>query len=155
MLLNSWQISAIGVAGSGAPYSYGVYGGSNLSGGHITLNGAGGATYLPSVGRNTLRLPPRGRMDLRLTRQLHAGRRWRGELFAEAFNAFNSRNLTRVETRAFLVGDAANGITPLLFQNAATVAAEGITTPAFGTPLSSTSGLARERQLEAGLRLSF
>jgi hypothetical protein len=47
------------------------------------------------------------------------------------------------------------GPTPLIFQDAATVATEGLNTPAFGTPLSSTSGVNRERQLELGVRLQF
>jgi hypothetical protein len=59
--------------------------------------------------------------------------------------------------RAFLVGASAGlGLpTPLIFQDAPTVAAEGIETPAFGAPLSSTSGLSRERRVEAGLRVQF
>jgi hypothetical protein len=60
-----------------------------------------------------------------------------------------------VETRAYLAGTAVNGVTPLVFQDATTVAAEGISTPAFGTATSSTTGLSRERQVEIGLRLTY
>jgi len=78
----------------------------------------------------------------------------------EAFNLLNTVQLSRVETRAFLVGTPAvvNGVTgptPLIFQDAATIAAEGLTTPAFGTPLSSTGGGSREREVELGVRLRF
>ena len=71
-------------------------------------------------------------------------------------NGFHS-DVTRVETRGFLVGTPASPgqPTPLIFQDAATVAGEGLTTPSFGTPLSSTGGLSRERRLEVGLRLTF
>jgi hypothetical protein len=153
--LSHWSGSAIGVAGSGAPYSYTIFGGTYLSGGSESINGAGGATYLPSVGRNTLRLPMRGKLDLRIAREATLAGRWHVEAFAEAFNALNTRNLTAMETRAFLVGDEVGGVTPLIFQDAATVATEGITTPAFGTPTSSTAGLSRERQVEFGLRARF
>lgn len=154
--LSHWLVSAIGTAGSGAPYSYDVFGGTLLSGGRESINGAGGATYLPTVGRNTLRLPLRGTMNLRLARTAEFGR-WHMEGFAEAFNALNERNLTHVETRAFLLGTAAvpGAPIPLVFQDAAMITAEGLTAPAFGQPTSSTSGLSRERQVEFGLRLRF
>jgi hypothetical protein len=156
-VLRGWRVSAIGVAGSGAPYSYGIFGGTRLTGGHESINGSGGATYLPTIGRNTLRLPPRGRVDLRVGREFGLGASVRVEAFAEAFNLLNSRNLSRVETRAFLVGTPATAAapTPLIFQDAVTVAAEGINTPAFGAPTSSTTGLSRERQVEVGARLRF
>jgi hypothetical protein len=84
--LNGWHIAAIGIAGSGAPYSYQVFGGTRLSGGRETLNGSGGATYLPTVGRNTLRLPPNARVDLRLSREFSLAKRIRINAFAQAFN---------------------------------------------------------------------
>ena len=84
----------------------------------------------------------------------------RGEGFVEAFNLLNMVQLTRVQTRAFLVGTPAvvnnvAGPTPLIFQDAATIASEGLSTPAFGTPLSSTGSGNRERQVELGLRVEF
>ncbi len=154
-LLSDWRFAAIGTAGSGAPYSYVIFGGTRLTGGHESVNGSGGATYLPTVGRNTLRLPPRGRFDLRVARDIPLGPRLRLGLQADAFNVLNTVNVSRVETRAFLPGAPVGGLTPLIFQDAASIAAEGLSTPAFGTALSSTSGLSRERQVELGARLSF
>ena len=46
-------------------------------------------------------------------------------------------------------------MTPLVFQDAAALASEGVSTPAFGTALSSTTGLSRERTVEMGVRLRF
>ena len=153
--LGGWRIAAIGSAGSGHPYSYGVFGGPYLAGGRESLNGAGGATYLPSVGRNTLRLPARGDLDLRMGRAVHLGRA-QVEGFAQAFNVLNQPAAARVETRAFLPGAATAGQpVPLVFQDAAAVAAEGINTPAFGAALSSAGGWSRERQVELGLRAEF
>jgi hypothetical protein len=155
--VNGWHFSAVAFATSGAPYSYSIFGGSQLNGGRESLNGAGGATYLPTVGRNTLRLPARGSVDLRVARDWKIGGRLKLTAFAEAFNLLNERNLSRVETRAFLVGTPAvsGSPTPLVFQDAATVAAEGLTTRPFGTPTSSTTGVSRERQGEFGIRLTF
>jgi hypothetical protein len=154
--LDGWRIAAIAVAGSGAPYSYGVFGGTRLTGGHETLNGSGGATWLPTVGRNTLQLPPRGRVDLRVSREFRAGPRVQLSAFAEAFNLLNTQSVSSVETRAFEVGTAVNGVTPLVFQDAAAVSTEGLTTQRpFGTPNSSTTGLSRERQVEFGVRIQF
>ena len=149
-LLGGWGLGVIGRAGSGAPYSYVVFDGTRLPGGHASLNGSGGATYLPTVGRNTLRLPMRSKVDLRASRAVGLGRRsgrdWQLEVHGDAFNVLDTVGLSRVETRAFMVGDSGSvdGMTPLMFQDAATVAAEGLSTPAFGTPLSSTTGLSRK-----------
>ncbi len=156
-LLSGWRLGAIGTAGSGAPYSYVIFGGTRLAGGHESINGSGGAAYLPTVGRNTLRLPARSKVDLRVARELPLGGRWRLEVRGDAFNLLNSVSLSRVETRAFLLGTPANAgaPVPLVFQDAAAIASEGLSTPAFGTPLSSTSALSRERQVELGARVSF
>jgi hypothetical protein len=161
--LGDWRLAAIGIAGSGAPYSYQIFGGTYLSGGRETINGSGGATYLPTIGRNTLRLPARGRVDLRVGRDFAVplrvgGSRARLNVSAAAFNLLNTVNLSAVETRAFLLGTpaSAGAPTPLVFQDAATIASEGLaTTPAFGAPRSSTTGLSRERQIEGGVRLQF
>ena len=159
-VLNGWRASAIAVAGSGAPYSYEISGGTYLSGGHETINGSGGATYLPTVGRNTLHLPARASVDLRVERGFALRNATRVSAFAEAFNLLNERNLTRVETRAFLpetpvVTAGVTGPTPLVFQDAAAIAGEGLTTPAFGAPTSSTNGVSREREIELGVRVEF
>jgi hypothetical protein len=155
--INGWHLAAIGTAGSGAPYSYQVFGGTRLTGGRETLNGSGGATYLPTVGRNTLHLSPSARVDLRINREFAAGSHIRLNFFAQAFNLWNIRNLSGVETRAFVLGTPAQAgqPTPLLFQDAAEIATEGLSTQPFGTPTSSTTGASRERQIELGVRMQF
>jgi hypothetical protein len=163
LALDGWRVSAIGTATSGAPYSYKIFGGTYLSGGHESINGSGGATYLPTVGRNTLRLAPRGKADLRLGREIKLDHGMHLNAFAEAFNLFNAENISSVETRAFLLGTAATignstatGPTPLVFQDAAAIATEGLTTEVpFGTANSSTTGTSKERQIELALRLQF
>jgi hypothetical protein len=48
-----------------------------------------------------------------------------------------------------------NGVTPLVFQNAATVAAEGLNVQPFGTFTAAATGQIQERQVQLGLRLEF
>ncbi len=154
-LANNWSLAPIVFATTGRPYSYLIDGGTALTGGRTTINGSGGATYLPTVGRNTLRLPWTQTTDLRLLRTLNIKDRTHLRLSAEAFNLFNHRNITGVQQRAFLTGTTANGITALTYQDATAIAAEGLTTNPFGTPTGSATLLTRQRRLQFGLRLDF
>lgn len=150
-----WQVAPVFSATSGRPYSYGILGGTSLPGGRETLNGSGGAAFLPSVGRNTLRLPWTQTVDLRLLRGFALQRGVQLGLSAEAYNLTNHVNPTAVEGRAFLVGTAVGGTTQLVYQDAATLAAEGLTGRAFGVASSSTGSIARERHLQFGLRAQW
>jgi hypothetical protein len=154
-ILTGWRVAAVGSASSGRPYSYGVFGGTRLSGGAYSLNGSGGSTYLPTVGRNTLRLPVRWAVDARVGRGFRLFEHVHGEGYAEALNLTNHVNASRVNARAFLAGEPVQGVTPLVFQDAATVAAEGLNTPPFGTVTSSTSAFSQERRLQVGVRFDF
>jgi hypothetical protein len=168
--LDNWHIAAIGTASSGRPYTYRIFGGTYLSGGRHSINGSGGATFLPTIGRNTMRLAPQGVLDLRLNREISVGHGMHLNAFAEAFNLLNAVNITSLETRAFLIGNptvignpngtignpTATGPAPLEFQDAAEIATEGLTTALpFGTADSSTSLTSRERQIEIGVKLQF
>lgn len=152
---NGWAASPLFVATSGRPYSYEIFGGTRLSGGHTSINGSGGAVYLPTVGRNTLRLPETIHMDLRVNRDIRITERWRLRASAEAFNLPNHVNYTSTTTRAYQEGVTADGVTPLIFQDAATVAAEGLNEQPFGAFTASSTANSRERQLQFGLRLQF
>ena len=154
-LTSHWQLTPILSARAGRPYSFDLSGGTRLSGGHESLNSSGGALYLPTVGRNTLRLPASTQVDLRAARGFRIAQRYDLRLSAEAFNLLNHRNLSSVTQRAFLVGTAVSGVTPLVFQNAATIASEGLNTQPFGTPTAASSSLARERQVQLGLSVQF
>ena len=152
---SGWQLAPLFTESSGRPYTYNIFGGTRLPGGHESINGSGGDVYLPTVGRNTLRLPDTFNLDLRLARDLPISEKIRLHAFAQAFNLTNHVNYTSTTQRAFLVGTAVNGITPLTFQDAATVASEGLNTRPFGAYTSSSAQTSRERQLELGLRLDF
>jgi hypothetical protein len=150
-----WAIAPIFTETSGRPYSLDIFGGTRLSGGHESINGSGGAEYLPTVGRNTLRLPDSAHLDLRLSRAMHVTERVRMRGTAEIFNLTNRVNYSAISQRAFLVGTAVDGVTPLVFQNAATVAAEGLNVQPFGTFTAAATGQAQERQAQLGLRVEF
>ncbi len=158
-----WSLASIFYESSGRDYSYEIYGGTRLPGGHESINGSGGSTVLPTVGRNTLRLPDSANLDVRLSRvfQLREGMGLRAA--AEAFNVTNRVNYTGVMQRAFLtapvapVNNGATGpqVTPLVFQNAANIAAEGLNVLPFGAYTAAGTSQESERKIQLGLRLEF
>jgi len=152
---NGWTAAAITTARSGRPYSFDVSGGRYLAGGYESLNGSGGAQYLPTVGRNTLRLSPTVKTDLRVGRGFKLWQKTRGEATVEAFNVLNHQSVSSVNQRAYLVGPEVGGVTPLVFQSASEIAAEGLNTTAFGTPTATGSSLNRARQMQVSVRVSF
>ncbi len=154
-LAGGWLIAPLFTETSGRPYTYNIFGGARLAGGHQSINGSGGDLYLPTVGRNTLRLPDSFNLDLRLARDLPLRENLHLHAFVEAFNLTNRVNYSAVTERAFLVGAPVNGITPLIFQDAAAIASEGLNTRPFGAFTSSSAQGAKERQLQFGLRLDF
>ncbi|HTC74537.1 MAG TPA: TonB-dependent receptor, partial [Edaphobacter sp.] len=105
---NGWTVAPLFVESSGRPYSLDIFGGTRLAGGHESINGAGGAVYLPTVGRNTLRLPDTSRMDLRVSRAVHVTERVRMRGSVEVFNLTNRVNYSAIMQRAFLVGTETN-----------------------------------------------
>ena len=150
-----WTLAPVLVESSGRPYSYNVFGGTRLAGGHESLNGSGGAVYLPTVGRNVLRQPEQVDVNLRLTREVPVRERARLRFTADVFNLPNHRNISAVTERAFLTGTPLNGVTPLTFQDAAAIAAEGLNAQPFGSANGISQGQARERQIQLGARFEF
>ena len=72
----------------------------------------------------------------------------------------NRQSISGVTQRAYLAGTAgtgtaAPGVTPLVFQDAATVAAEGLNVLPFGAYTQAGTSAARERQVQMGLRVEF
>jgi hypothetical protein len=153
--VNGWTVAAVCLESSGRPYSYDIFGGTRLSGGRESINGSGGAVYLPTVGRDTLRLPDTLNVDVRLSRTVRVGEGMRVRGLVEVFNVGNRVNYSGVTERAFLVGEAVGGVTPLVFQDAAAIAAEGLNAKAFGTRTAAGTDTARERQVQVGLRVEF
>jgi hypothetical protein len=159
-VVNGWSVGGIFSEGSGRAYSYEVFGGTRLAGGRESINGSGGSTVLPTAGRNTLRLPDTANFDLRLSRNFRVSEKIRLRGSVEGFNVMNHLNYSGVTQRAYLLGTAGTaaagtGVTPLVFQNATTVATEGLNVLPFGAYTAAATSQARERQIEMGLRLEF
>ena len=154
-LTQGFRITPIFLAHAGRPYSFDLFGGPYLAGGHESLNGSGGALYLPTVGRDTLRIPYTALFDLRLTRDFRPKARVQVHASAEATNLLNRAQISSVNARAYLLGTPVAGVTPLVFQTAAAIAAEGLNTRPFGTPTAASTETARARQLQFNLNLSF
>jgi len=100
-------------------------------------------------------------LNARLSRsfRLH-GEGLRLRAMVEGFNVLNHVNISGVTQRAFLVGvpgsgGAAEGVTPLVFQNAAAIATEGLNVLPFGAYTGAATSQARERQVQMGIRLEF
>jgi hypothetical protein len=166
-IADGWSLGAIFYESSGRDYSYDIFGGRRLAGGRESINGSGGSAVLPTVGRNTLRLPDRVNLDLRLSRSFRV---WRDGVWlraaVEGFNVMNHLNYSGIEQRAYLAetpaagcpasaATAIPGATQLVFQDAQTVACEGLNSPAFGAYTSASTSQAAQRQVQAGLRLEF
>jgi len=148
--VNGWQVAPVFTQTSGRPYSYLIRGGSELNGGRQSINGSGGWTYLPTVGRNTLRLPDTTNLDLRVGRTGTVAGRVRLTVSADLFNALNHTNYSRVNTTAYDVGTTTAGVTQLVFQSAAV----NPVTP-FGQYTGAVTTLTHERQVQFTLRAEF
>jgi hypothetical protein len=161
-VLNGWSVAGIFSEASGRGYSYDIFGGTRLTGGRESINGSGGSVVLPTVGRNTLRLPDSMNLDVRVSRSFRLSEALRLRASVEAFNVTNRVNYSGITQRAFLVGtpvpvSGTTGpvVTPLIFQDAATVATEGLNVLPFGAYTAAGTSQARERQVQMGLRLEF
>jgi hypothetical protein len=150
------SLAAIVSEASGRGYSYDISGGTRLAGGHESINGSGGQVVLATVGRNTLRLPDSLNLNARLSRsfRLH-GEGLRLRATVEGFNVLNHVNVSGITQRAFLVGTPVAGVTPLVFQNAATIATEGLNALPFGAYTGAATNQSRERQIQMGMRVEF
>jgi ABC-type proline/glycine betaine transport system ATPase subunit len=111
-----------------------------------SINGSGGATWIPAVGRNTYRYPGTYTVDLRASRTVSISERVRMELMVQGFNLLNHQNVTGVSTFGYQISGASSAsANPTLTWQ-----------PNFGTVTNSNStNLYRERQLELVLRLRF
>ena len=103
-----WQISAIGTAQSGQPYSATLN--SALNGSQNTRS-----QRVPGSFRNQYRLPRFYSLDPRLTKTIGSSERINVKLIAEAFNILNHSNVTGVFTNQYSVGSS--GGSPILIPN--------------------------------------
>jgi len=84
-VFNDWKVAGVVTVGSGRPVDAKVFGDPNQDGNSSN-------DRLPGYGRNAFLGPDYATADLRLTRRLYLRPRYKIELLAEAFNAFNRDN---------------------------------------------------------------
>lgn len=163
--LNGWSLAPVMIISSGRPYTesisgndytcsasycssnYGTAGGINGSGGTYRL-----ATLLP---RNDFRYPAFTNIDLRLARSFKFAETQKIELLVEAFNLFNSQQISSINQTMYVVQSSASA-TPIAGVPAVLNYADNITgySP-FGSASAAGSNLYRERQVQFAVRYSF
>lgn len=158
-LANGYTLAPSGSAQTGLPFSMHT-GGSipyirytnefgeveKLTGLGGSINGSGGATWIPAVGRNTYRYLGTYTVDLRASRSFAVSEKTRMELMAQGFNLLNHQNVTEINTLGYEIRGASSVTTnPTLTWE-----------PTFDTVTNSNStNLYRERQLELVAQFRF
>jgi hypothetical protein len=146
MWLDGFTIAPIISVSSGSPYTGLVNGNAPPANRILTgILGNGGTNRIPSVGRNSFRLPYTANVDLRIARSFSLPGRTKVEVLAEAFNLFNRINYTAVNSTFYTIGGTATA--PTLTYNAAT----------FGAFTNANSGTfaPRPREIQLGARVTF
>lgn len=161
-IVNGWRFSTLGSLRSGAPYTMRASGtlarDFTASGALIAalapgINGYGGDSRIPGVGRNTYRYPGTWKADLRIARRFDLGETRELELLAESFNLLNHQNVTELETVGYTIdsGTPSGQLPRLTFL---TGLKSGQTE--FGKPLNvNATDFFRPRQFDFGLRFRF
>jgi hypothetical protein len=147
--VNGWSISDNFSGQSGLPYSYSTSGSNSYFAASSGWNGSGGISYVPALGRNTLKVRRELVDDMRLAKSFAFSDRYSLELRGEAFNIANHPNVTSVNTTAYLFSNGGSG-SPLT--GTATYQA-----PTFGAATSiNSSGFAlTPREIQLSARFAF
>ena len=131
---------------SGFP-SGGLDGG--LTGGTVSNSGGATSGRAPWIARNSYTLPAIDNIDFRVGRELGIGERLKQQLIGEAFNLFNTTNITAENTTAFnYTKPGAAGC--VRHTNACLVP-----NAAFLRPTAASTLIYTSRQLQVSARLTF
>lgn len=145
-LLSNFTIAPVVGASKGSPFTPAISGNAPPATRVLTgVLGAGGLNRLPSIERNSDRLPYSTSVDLRVSRSFPLADKIKIEAIAEAFNLFNRINYTSVNTTFYTIGGTATA--PTLSYNSAT----------FSRPTNANSGTfsPRPREIQLGVRVTF
>lgn len=163
-LANGWQLSPIYSSQSGLPYSLVTSGtppkltvdGVTYSALGAGVNGSNGRKGIDQLGRNTFRQKRLINMDLRLSKNVQFGERYRVELMAEAFNIFNHQNVTSVSNTGYSISTTGS-VTSAGSNVPCSAAAPCLSyNSSFGSVTNSNSNIAyTPRQLQIGFRFFF
>ncbi len=164
-ILDNWVITPIVTIANGFAYS-GNTSGSVSGGAAGGINGSGGSSRFPFIGRNSFQAPTVKNVDMRLARRIPIRENMGIELFAEAFNIFNHTNVTALGTRMFTVGTAGSATSATPGKASCATVPGGFTIlapsasflcfdPTFGVATAAGSTLLRERQVQFGAKFTF
>ncbi len=148
ILTNGWSINDTFQMQNGLPYSATLQSSYNSTNAiQPYWNGAGGATYIPVIGRDTLQAPRAIVDDARLQRQIALNEHYSLQLRADVYNVANHENISsgNISTNAFALASTGATTGTATFQSA------------FNTRTSAnTSGfLYTPREIQIGARLQF
>ncbi|MDO8793555.1 MAG: carboxypeptidase regulatory-like domain-containing protein [Vicinamibacterales bacterium] len=147
-VFSNFTIAPVIGASAGSPFTPGISGNAPQAATVRVLTGilgAGGLNRLPSMERNSNRLPYATNVDLRISRAFPLPGRAKIEVLGEAFNLFNRVNYTSVNSTFYTIGGTVAA--PTLTYNSAT----------FNAPTNANSGTfsPRPREVQLGLRFTF
>jgi hypothetical protein len=166
-LTNGWELAPIYSAQSGLPYSLVTAGtpptfsSTNIDPATDNLttvtykalgsgiNGSNGRKGIDAIGRNTFQQKRTIDMDMRVSKKIQFGERFKAEILGEAFNIFNHQNVTGVNNTGYIIGSTTDPVTkavvPTLSFNSS-----------FGSVTNSNSNFAyTPRQIQIGFRFFF
>jgi hypothetical protein len=143
---NGWSLNDSFQAQSGLPYSYAVNSASTSTNSISTgWQGTGVSSYIPTLGRNTLKYPRHIVDDVKVQKEIAFTERYKAQFLLNVFNIANHQNIDGINTTAFNL--------------AATGATTGTATyqSAFGSVTSSNNSgfLYTPRELEIAVKFSF
>ena len=157
-LTNGWSLKPYFQMQSGLPYTLVISGtvpNQCYVSGCLEANSSGlagtGVTYIPQIGRNTLRNPRTINLDLRAQKDFTFAEKYNLQLIGEAFNLANHQNVTGITTTGYILntvapptGSPALATSTLNYQST------------FGSITSTNSNNAYQvRQIQLALRLVF
>ena len=145
MLLSDWTFAPVIGASSGSPFTPGISGNAPPTTRILTgILGAGGSNRLPSIERNSYRLPSTTSVDFRVSRSFQLQGKAKIEALVETFNLFNHINYTSENTTLYTIGGTATA--PTLAYNTL-----------FGSYTNANSGTfsPRPREVQIGVRFNF
>jgi hypothetical protein len=172
-LANDWSMNPVFQMQNGLAYSAVIGSGSAAYSTYSSgVDGAGGGSWLPFIGRNTYKYPRDMILDLRLEKQFPitvGDKTYRLQLLGESFNLANHQNVTGVSTSAYTFaanssvtsGCAATPITGQAQSECSTMTyvpltGAGHSQSGFGAVTNSNNTyMMTQRELELTLRLDF